>query len=136
MSDDAVPNGLGPTLAKLKMTYSEFIICAGFWFAMLIVSSFISINDILSTCASPHEWNPRPLGGLTPAPRARLTDITGIPPISIVISGVSMVMRSGLLTLGFQLAIVLAALYGLYKYREAVGKSMLFLVRKVTGKRR
>ncbi|KOO53117.1 hypothetical protein Ctob_014765 [Chrysochromulina tobinii] len=107
MSDDAVPNGLGPTLAKLKMTYSEFTICAGFWFAMLIVSSFISINDILS-----------------------------IPPISIVISGVSMVMRSGLLTLGFQLALVLAALYGLYKYREAVGKSMLFLVRKVTGKRR
>jgi hypothetical protein len=52
MSDDAVPNGLGPTLAKLKMTYSEFIICAGFWFAMLIVSSFISINDILSTCAT------------------------------------------------------------------------------------
>ena len=46
-----------------QMTYSEFIICAGFWFAMLIVSSFISINDILSTCASPHEWNPRPLGG-------------------------------------------------------------------------
>jgi hypothetical protein len=64
------------------------------------------------------------------------TDMAGIPPISIVISGVSMVMRSGLLTLGFQLAIVLAALYGLYKYREAVGKSMLFLVRKVTGKRR
>ena len=62
MSDDAVPNGLGPTLAKLKMTYSEFTICAGFWFAMLIVSSFISINDILSTCASPHEWIPRPLG--------------------------------------------------------------------------
>ena len=47
-----------------------------------------------------------------------------------------MVMRSGLLTLGFQLAFVLAALFGLYKYREAVGKSMLFLVRKVTGKRR
>jgi len=73
---------------------------------------------------------------LTPAPCARLTDMAGIPPISIVISGVSMVMRSGLLTLGFQLALVLAALYGLYKYREAVGKSMLFLVRKVTGKRR
>ena len=54
----------------------------------------------------------------------------------MVISGVSMVMRSGVLTLGFQLAIVLAALYGLYKYREAVGKSVLFLVRKVTGKRR
>lgn len=65
MSDDAVPNGLGPTLAKLKMTYSEFTICAGFWFAMLIVSSFISINDILSTCASPHEWNPRPLGNVS-----------------------------------------------------------------------
>ena len=62
--------------------------------------------------------------------------MAGFPPISIVISGVSMVMRSGVLTLGFQLAIVLAALYGLYKYREAVGKSLLFLVRKVTGKRR
>ena len=58
----------------------------------------------------------------------------GFPPIAIVLSGLSMVADSAQLLLS--IGGLGALLFGLFKYRELVGKCVIFLLRKVTHKRR
>jgi len=97
----------GEVLEQMNLSMNEFIICAGFWVAMFIVSSFISLNNVLS-----------------------------FPPIAMTLSGLQIV-SSAMPTI-MAVAAMGLLLFGLFKYRELVGKSVIFILRKVTrlgGKR-
>lgn len=135
----------GEVLEQMNLSMNEFIICAGFWVAMFIVSSFISLNNVLSECShtssSPHAF-------LSSAPQifldypATLTrravnhSPAGFPPIAMTLSGLQIV-SSAMPTI-MAVAAMGLLLFGLFKYRELVGKSVIFILRKVTrlgGKR-
>ena len=126
----ASENGAAPTIFDtLGMTPAEVGICSAFWVTMYFLSSFISLEAIFSmrSAANP---DLRPMSCFSvfmplPAPcRA------GFPPIAILISTVSAVTEA-LPVIGSILGL-LGMLVALFMYREKVGKSLVFIIRKVT----
>ena len=138
---------LGEVLEKLDMNIVEFGICAGFWGFMVVMSSFISLTQVLrasplerSTCArltiSNHAaYNNRARARCASPPTpCSLSPPAGFPPIAIAISVFS--FAGDYASLVGSVLGILGMLYGLYYFRAQVGKSIVFLLRKVTGKRK
>ena len=103
MADGAgAPSTTNTMLTQLDMGMSEFVFCCAFWLAAFVLSSFISLNAVLS-----------------------------FPPIAMTISLMGTVSDM-LPTIGAIVGLV-AMLAVVVMYRKEVGKSLLVILRKITG---
>ena len=60
-SDEAAPAGFSKALTDMKLNMFEFMLLCGFWAGMFVVSSFISLENVLSERARSLRAPPRPL---------------------------------------------------------------------------
>ena len=103
MADGAgAPSTTNTMLTQLDMGMNEFVFCCAFWLAAFVLSSFISLNAVLS-----------------------------FPPIAMTISLMGTVSDM-LPTIGAIVGLV-AMLAVVVMYRKEVGKSLLVILRKITG---
>jgi hypothetical protein len=139
--DAPTPQGFALVLDMVGLNMFEFGVCAAFWFAAFVLSSFISLEMILGARAlalSPRR-RMRALAG-APVPHALPTHavafvraLAAFPPIAaataVMSTGASYVPLVGS-TVG-----LIVMIYLLVKHRAFVMKAITTVLRKVTGKR-
>ena len=132
------PAGFGAFLASCELNMFEFLVCSGFWVAMLIASSFFSLGDVLSAWqyARAHA---RPQHGCASSRFSRgsgraLPALAGFPPIAMVLTGVS--AASEYLPVTASVLGLLGGLYMMIKHRAFMMKATGTILRKLTGRKR
>ena len=129
----APSGGLDGLLHQLDLSMFEFMLCVGFWLAFLVVSSFISLNMILGNDChrSSRICVPSAHTDIDPAFDGCLAEF---PPVAFTLASLN--AFSEYLPTLTAVAMLVGMLILLVVYRNLVGKSLIFLLRKLTGSKR